>query len=239
VEILLGATALLKDHTPLHLKEIPLLAVMEIIPTEGEIQAVIVEEIQVAITVVIHVDKGIEMKKLIIVAAMFIFISFTGCYTVVWSPGMDISSTDTLNSYDSSYNSDGNGYSEFYYNEPYFGPYAPYYNEPWWYSFPLVTVSGGSPKNNGKTSEGRSGDAGLIRNSGDGRGNSGRNTGEVINTPPVTVSGSGSSSSGSKSGGEHKRNDSSSDNKNDNSRQSSGSSNVRNNDGSRNDGGRK
>ena len=188
---------------------------------------------------VIHEDKGINMKKLICVVAIFLFLNITGCYTIIWSPGMDFPTADRTSEYNSSdttdyYNgSDNNG--DVYYSEPYYGHYAGYYNIPWWYSIPPPTVSNSNNKNNGKATANRNGDVSPIRNSGDGRGNSDRNTGEIINTPPVTVSGSGSTSSGTTTSTDPKKTDSGSDN----SRQSTSSGSVRNNDGNRNDGGRK
>ena len=199
---------------------------------------------RVGVAAAIHADKGRNMKKLLCVAAIFLFLNITGCYTVIWSPGMDFPTADRTSEYNSSdtteyYSGSENNadiYGDVYYNEPYYGPYAGYYNIPWWYSVPPPTVSNNNNKNNGKTTNTRSGDVSPIRNSGDGRGQSDRNTGEIINTPPVTVSGSGSTSSGTTtSGSDTKKTDSSSDN----SRQSTSSGSVRNNDGNRNDGGRK
>jgi len=184
------------------------------------------------------------MKKLLYVTAIFLFLNITGCYTVIWSPGMDFptadrtpdfNSTDTTGYYSGSDNY-SNTYGDVYYDEPYYGPYAGYYNIPWWYSVPPPTVSNNHNKKNGKTTAERNGDVSPVRNSGDGRGSSDRNTGDIINTPPVTVSGSGSTGSGSSTTGtDPKKTDSGSDN----SRQSTSSGSVRNNDGNRNDGGRK
>lgn len=189
---------------------------------------------------VIHEDKGINMKKLICVAAIFLFLNITGCYTVIWSPGMDFPTAEKTNDYNpndtTGYYSGSDNNGDFYYSEPYYGHYAGYYNIPWWYSIPPPTVSNSNNKNNSKTATNRSSDVSPIRNSGDGRGSSDRNTGEIINTPPVTVSGSGSTSSGTTTTStDPKKTDSGSDN----SRQSTSSGSVRNNDGNRNDGDRK
>jgi hypothetical protein len=184
------------------------------------------------------------MKKLLYVAAIFLFLNITGCYTVIWSPGMDFPTSDRTSDFNSNdttgyYSGSDNyndTYGDVYYNEPYYGPYAGYYNIPWWYSVPPPSVSNINNKKNGKTTVERNGDVSPIRNSGDGRGSSGRNTGEIINTPPVTVTGSGSNSSGTTTtSSDPKKTDSGSDNP----RQSTGSGSVRNNDGNRNDGGRK
>src|SRR5665647_1665652 len=74
----------------------------------------------------IHADKGRNMKKLLCVAAIFLFINITGCYTVIWSPGMDFpteegtsgyNSNDTTGYYGGSDNV-GDTYGDVYYNEP-------------------------------------------------------------------------------------------------------------------------
>jgi hypothetical protein len=182
------------------------------------------------------------MKKLLCIAAIFLFLNITGCYTVIWSPGMDFPTADNQNEYNSAdstgYYNESDNYSsnnDNFYFAPYYGSYDPWYNTPWWYSYPPPTVN--SDKN--KTAKTRNAESDKVRNSGDGRGQSGR-SGEIINTPPVSVSGSGSTSSGSSStdSGANKTS-TDNDNKNDNSRQSTNSGSVRNNDGSRNDGGRK
>jgi hypothetical protein len=191
------------------------------------------------------------MKKLLYVAAIILFLNIAGCYTIIWSPGMDFptadktleyNSTDTTDSYSGSDNY-GSSYGEdIYYSEPYYGHYANYYNIPWWYSIAPPTVSNNNNKTNAKATVNRNGDVTPIRNSGDGRGSSDRNsgTGDIINTPPVTVSGSGSTTTGVDTPStDPKKTNSGSDNKNDNPRQNTSSGAIRNNDGSRNDGGRK
>jgi hypothetical protein len=184
------------------------------------------------------------MKKLLFVAAIFFFLNITGCYTVIWSPGMDFPTADRNSEYNSTDSTEyysgsdnyGDTYGDVYYSEPYYGHYAGYYNTPWWYSIAPPTANHNKNKNNGKATANSNGEVTPIRNSGDGRGSSDRNTGDIINTPPVTVSGSGSSGSGTTtSGSDVKKTDSGSDN----SRQNTSSGSVRNNDGSRNDGGRK
>ena len=186
------------------------------------------------------------MKKILGVIAVFLFLNITGCYTVIWSPGMDFPTADGNSEYNSGdttgyYVGSDNystSYGDVYYNEPYYGPYAGYYNIPWWYSIAPPAVS--HNKNNGKATANSNGDISPIRNSGDGRGSSGRNPVDIITTPPVTVSGSGSSGSGTtSSGSDVKKTDPGSTNRNDTPRQNSGSGSTRNNDGSRNDGGRK
>jgi hypothetical protein len=186
------------------------------------------------------------MKKLLYVAAIVLFLNITGCYTVLWSPGMefptadgtsDYNSTDTTVYYTGSDNS-SDPYGDVYYSEPYYGHYANYYNTPWWYSITPPASSNNHNKNNGKATANRNGDVTPIRNSGDGRGSSDRNsgTGDIITTPAVTVSGSGNTTTGAGTpSSEPKKTDSGSDN----SRQGNNSGSVRNNDGNRNDGGRK
>jgi hypothetical protein len=228
-----------KEHIRPHPREIPLQEMR--VQTEAEVHLTGAAAQTGAVAAVIHADKGIKMKNLLIITAVFLFLNFTGCYTVIWSPGMDFPTADKNSDYNSidstGYSSEsdnyGNNYGDAYYNEPYYGPYAGYYNIPWWYSIAPPSVNKDNNKTNGKTATTKNGDVSPIRNSGDGRGNSGRNTGEIINTAPVSVSGSGSTSSGTNS------NPKKSDSNSDNSRQSSGSGSVRNNDGNRNDGGRK
>jgi hypothetical protein len=183
------------------------------------------------------------MKKLLYVAAILLFLNITGCYTVIWSPGMDFPTSDRTTDYNSTdttdYYTGSDNYidpnADVYYSEPYYGHYAGYYNTPWWYSVPPPAVSRNN-KHNGKATVNNTGDVSPVRNSGDGRGSSDRNTGDIINNAPVSVSGSGSSSSGTTTTNtDPKKTDSGSDN----SRQGSNSGSVRNNDGNRNDGGRK
>ena len=242
----------LKEIIVLHRKETHLMRAVhtEIMvdhPTEAatraeavvEIQEGAAEATQAAAVAVIHVDKGNYMKKLFGVIAIFFLLSITGCYTVIWSPGMDFptgdrsseyNSNDTTGYYSGSDYSGGSNYGEVYYDEPNYGPYAGYYNIPWWYSIAPPSVSKDHNKNNGKTATTRSGDVAPIRNSGDGRGSTTSNPGEIINTPPVSSS---SGSSGSTTSGSENKGNSSSENKSDNSRQSSGTGAVRNNDGGR------
>jgi hypothetical protein len=147
----------------------------------------------------------------------------------------EYNSTDTTDYYNGSDN-DVDTYGDVFYSEPYYGHYASYYNIPWWYSIAPPMVNNKNHKNNGKATANSNGDFSPIRNSGEGRGNPDRSTGDIINTPPVTVSGSsGTSSETTTSSTDAKKTDSGSDN----SRQSTSSGSVRNNDGNRNDGGRK
>ncbi|MDR3609911.1 MAG: hypothetical protein P4L27_05075 [Ignavibacteriaceae bacterium] len=184
------------------------------------------------------------MKKLLSIAAIFIFLNITGCYTIVWSPGMDFPtsdnsgeyySTDTTGYYNESDNYSNSNNDDFYY-APYYGPYAPYYHTPWWYSVTPPTVSGPGYDNNSNTIVNRNGNANTLRNSGDGRGRNDRNTGDIINTPPVTVSSLGYTSGTTTTNSNSNKTNS---NTTTNPRQNTGAGSVRNNDGTRNDGGRK
>ena len=187
------------------------------------------------------------MKKLLNVASVILFLNITGCYTVIWSPGMDFPTADRTSEYNSTdttvyyTGSDnyGDPYGDVYYSESYYGHYANYYNTPWWYSITPPAGSNSHNKNNGKATVNRNGDVTPIRNSGDGRGSSDRNSGsgDIITTPPVSVSGSsGSNTTGAgTTSSDPKKTDSGSEN----SRQGTNSGSVRNNDGNRNDGGRK
>ena len=243
IEPIQGGIDQLKEHIVLHLREIHPLAIMEVV----QIGVVVLQTeaaAQAGAAAVIHADKGIYMKKILFVTAIFLFLNITGCYTVIWSPGMDFptadrtseyNSADTTDYYYSGSNNYGDTYGDVYYSEPYYGRYANYYNIPWWYSIAPPTGSNNN-KTNGKASVNRNGDVTPIRSSGDGRGNPDRNTGDIINTPPVSVTGSGSTSTGAgTTSSDPKKTDSSSDN----TRQSTNSGSIRNNDGNRNDGGRK
>ena len=244
MELIQEVIDLLKEPITHRHKEI--LPRITMVMVQTEVMVLLTEAaVQVGVAeAAIHVDKGRNMKKLLYVTAIFLFLNITGCYTVIWSPGMDFPTADRtadFNSSDSTGYFDGSDnygytYGDAYYNEPYYGPYAGYYNIPWWYSVAPPSVSNNNNKNNAKTTAKRNSDVSPIRNSGDGRGSSDRNTGEIINTPPVSVSGSGSTSSETTTtSSDPKKTDSGSDN----SRQSTSSGSVRNNDGTRNDGGRK
>ncbi len=208
--------------------------------------------------------------KIIFSAVAFLFLfNLTGCYTVIWTPGMDSTiPSDTYAYDDSSYYSADSEYadstgsvssfnenpspniavtSDFFYDPYYYGGYTQYYYHPWWLSYTKQIN-----KNTQKKEVDRTGSStGVLRNSGEGRGDYGRNagssTGSIINNalPTVTTSGSGSTSTGSTpssgSGTTTKTRETTTTNNSDNnsSSRSSGSGSVRNNDGNRNDGGRK
>jgi hypothetical protein len=64
----------------------------------------------------------------------FISISFSGCYTVLWTPDKDMPT-------EAEYYSSG-GYADGYYSDPYYGEYGYYYERPWWISIrPPSTVT--------------------------------------------------------------------------------------------------
>jgi len=215
------------------------------------------------------------MKIIFSVAAFLFYLNLTGCYTILWTPGMD-NNTIPGNTYaydDSSYYNGNSNYSDsnytdssynggntdnvyisvssdYFYDPYYYGPYAKYYHHPWWLSYVKPQVN----KNNHKKviekiGAGTGTGTGVVRNSGDGRGESGRNPGgstlPIINNAPPAVSTSGSATPGtantSSSGTSNTRQTttSSSDNNNNSSSRNSSSGSVRNNDGDRNDGGRK
>jgi len=212
------------------------------------------------------------MKKIFGVAVLVLLFNLTGCYTVLWSPGMDNTiPSDTFayddssyyygnseypdsNYTDSSYNGNPNTAitisSDYFYDPYYYGSYTKYYHHPWWLSYAAPKANKDSHR---KEVERTGSSAGTVRNSGDGRGDYGRNSGgptvPIINNAPPTVNTPGSTSSGNNgsgstsSGTSNTRATSSTDNKSDNndnsSSKNSSSGAVRNNDGNRNDGGRK
>lgn len=209
------------------------------------------------------------MKIIYSVAVLVLLFNLTGCYTVIWSPGMDSTiPSDTYayddstyngnsdysgsNNGDSSYNvnSDNNSVmitNDYFYDPHYYGAYAQYYHHPWWLSYLGPKSNNDAHKNQvNKTGSGTS--TGTVRNTGEGRGDYGRNTGgstgTIINNAPPAVNTSGSTGSGSTSStGTRQSTTSNTDNKSNNndnsSNRNSGSGSVRNNDGNRNDGGRK
>ena len=213
------------------------------------------------------------MKKIFSAVVFLFFLNLTGCYTVIWTPGMDNtipkdtyayddssyyngnSDYSGTNTGDSSYyygNSDNSnitisGSSDYFYDPYYYGTYTQYYYHPWWLSFATTQVKNKDAHKKDAIKTGSS--TGTLRNAGDGRGDYGRNTGNssgpIINNAPPTVSspGSGSTSSGTtNSAPATRQSTTTTDNKpdnSDNSTRNSGSGSVRNNDGNRNDGGRK
>src|ERR1035437_6007621 len=161
------------------------------------------------------------MKKIFSVAVLVLLFNLTGCYTVIWTPGMDNtipsntyayddSSNYNVNSdYTGSNNSDSTNYnsindgtyitttSDYFYDPYYYGTYAQYYHHPWWLSYAKPQVN----KNLHKKESDKTGTStGVLRNSGEGRGDYGRNTGSstgtIINNAPPTVSTSGSTNTG-------------------------------------------
>ncbi len=167
------------------------------------------------------------MKKILFNSLLSLFILFglSGCYTIIWSP-------------DTEFPNEGNSEaSSIYYGDTYYGPYYIWYDVPWWldYTPPISTTTGsGSRDNNTET--------GRLRDTGNGRGESGRvidvqppsknenPTGDNTNKDNSNNSGNSNSSDRSSSSGSG----SSSGNSN-----SSGSGSTRNSDGGRSSGGRR
>ena len=210
------------------------------------------------------------MIKIYSVVVLAFLLNLTGCYTIVWTPGMDNTIPSDTYAYDDStyYNGNSNNISsnsgdssyepnsgiaisvagDYFYDPHYYGAYTQYYHHPWWLSYAAPKPNKNNPKREPDKTTGAG--TGVVRNSGDGRGDYGRNTGSstgtIINNAPPTVS-TGSSSSGSNSPTNGSANTNSrqsttnsTDNKSDNSAAKNASSgSVRNNDGDRNDGGRK
>jgi hypothetical protein len=167
------------------------------------------------------------MKNLKVNAALFFVLGLSfltsGCYTVIWTPEKEFPN-------ESNYLPYGSGY--YYYDEYYY-----YYDYPWWLEITPPS------KTETKYERDRNSDISKIRNAGDGRGTD--NTREILNTPPPTKSSdSGNNSNNNNSntsGSQTKERVSTESGSNTQTRQSSNdsSNNVRNNDGSRNNNGRK
>lgn len=119
----------------------------------------------------INVIKGIKMKKFLAIAALFVTLNFTGCYTIVWTPE-DNFPTESTGNYEEQY------YNE-YYSPDYYGPYYSYYNYPWWLSIDAASINQ-TVKKDVKRDSNETG-----RNEDGGRGSSG-SRGTIIGTPPVT-----------------------------------------------------
>jgi len=64
---------------------------------------------------------------------LFLFVSFIfllqGCYTIIWTPDLELPTKDTSERSDSYYDPDD------------YGNYYPYYEIPWWYSIPPATYT--------------------------------------------------------------------------------------------------
>jgi hypothetical protein len=182
------------------------------------------------------------MKKYIITVCLFLITSFlSGCYTVVWDPDEELPDAQT---YEEEYYDDGG-----YYQDPYYGDYGYYYEYPWWLTISQgATTSGGGSKANETSTRSDNSTMDRIRNR-DGS----RDTGTeriITNSPDASSGSSGSSSSSGKTststGSNNRREEAKSSDTKDNTNTStrSGSTSTdsnrtRNNDGGRNDGGRK
>ena len=166
--------------------------------------------------------------KLAIILLMTILIS--GCYTVIWTPDQEFpNESNTEYDYDS------------YYPDYYYGGYYDFYDYPWWLTITPPSYIAPKDKNNRSDNSNVS----TLRNTDNGRGTEERK--EILTTPPPTRTEnkkpSDSSSSSSNSGNNRTNVESSNTNSGNNTstRESSNSNsnNVRNNDGSRNNSGRR
>ena len=150
------------------------------------------------------------MRKLILIAA-FLTLTLQGCYTVVLTP-------------EDNYVSNGEYYG--YYPIEYYGDYGNYYDLPWWYISPVVTVSSTQPVKRNENTQ-------SIRN------NSGyRNETErrdwIISTPPPSRDNSSGSSTKNSSTNSGSNNQVRSGSNSGNSFNNSNSGSVRNENGNRN-----
>lgn len=147
---------------------------------------------------------------------LLLSISFTGCYTILWTIDDDLPSQDAY----------GNSY-DIYYSDPYYGGYSYYYEYPWWIGFSPLPVSREESATN-RSEE--------IRNA---RNNSGeRNSSVERIAPPTRSSGSNTGSSNTDSNNSSQQSEvrSRSDNSTNSGSSSSDSRSQTRNSGSRNSG---
>lgn len=149
------------------------------------------------------------MKQLLIITA-FSTLILQGCYTVIMTP-----EDKKIIHYDL--------YS--YYPIEYYGDYGNYYDMPWWYSSPVVSVG------NNQIIQ-RSSDTKTVRNENGDRTNTESRDGIISSPPPTRDIGSSTSGSGtSKSNG-----NSNIEVRSNNSSGNSNSGSIRNENGNRNSG---
>jgi len=152
------------------------------------------------------------MKKLIILAAS-LTLTLHGCYTVVLTPED---------------NYVGNGEYYGYYPIEYYGDYGNYYDLPWWYTTPVVTVGSTQPIK-------RNEDTQSLRNSSGNRNETERRDWIISTPPPSRDNSSGSSTDNSSTtSGDNNQVRSGSNSGSNSSNSNSGS--VRNENGNRNSG---
>ena len=200
------------------------------------------------------------MKKIFSVAAFLYILNLTGCYTVIWTPGMENTiPKDTYAYDDSSYYYGNSDYivndnrdttytsnenpdysnrptSDYFYDPNYYGTYTQYYYHPWWLSYAAPKKNNDGPKKE-KYRTGSGTDD--LRNSGGGRVDYGRNTGsstdptQIINNAPPAVTTSGTTTRTDRNGDSDNKSG-----KNNNNPQRSTNTGTSNND-NKTDGGRK
>lgn len=152
------------------------------------------------------------MRKLILIA-VFLTLTLQGCYTVVLTP-------------EDNYVSNGEYYG--YYPIEYYGDYGNYYDLPWWYISPVVTVSSTQQvKRNENTQS-------LRNNSGDRNETESRDW--IISTPPPSRDNSSGSSTENSSTNSGSNNQVRSGSNSGSSSNNSNSGSVRNENGNRNSG---
>jgi hypothetical protein len=156
------------------------------------------------------------MKNIIILAASLI-LTLQGCYTVVLTP-------------EDNYVTNGEYYG--YYPIEYYGDYGNYYDLPWWYTSPVITVGSTQQINRNENTQ-------SLRNSSGTRNETERRD-WILSTPPPTrdnSSGSSTDNSSTTSGNNNQvRNESNSGSNSGNNSGSSNSGSVRNENGNRNSG---
>lgn len=191
-------------------------------------------------------DFGTKMKKILALAAFLITLNFTGCYTVIWSPGDEFPAANNSGSDNSNINSTGgsnDGYyydgrdggryynPDYYYDPVYYGPYSGYYGNPWWYSVNPSNYNETKKENNNRDKNSST----VRNNDGSGRNRDDRR-GDIINNAPPTKTSGSTTTTGTvtKSSGGSDSSSNSSTRNSSNETKKSDTNTIRNNDGGRN-----
>ncbi len=145
----------------------------------------------------------------IILSLIFIL---PGCYTVIWNPQNRLPEQGDNQS------------TTTYYPQPYYGPYAPYYDVPWWYSIPTTAYTPVVIERDKTQTD--------LRNGGEGRNPQPRNP--SVPAPTIPTRSSDNTSTTSTGSKDKNSTPASSSSSADRSSQSSGNNSTRNNNGSRN-----
>jgi hypothetical protein len=152
------------------------------------------------------------MKKLFIIVGLLIFV-LNGCYTVILTP--EDRNTNIQDYYG-------------YYPVEYYGDYGTYYDIPWWFNAPIVTVNSTQPLK-------RITDTQTIRDNNGSRNNTDTRNWE-LSTPPVSRDNSSTISKEKSVSSSGSTNEVRSNNNSSNNSSNSNSGTIRNGNGNRNTG---